>query len=96
MEKKQEIKGENLIKKILEWRNRLNQKLKQRLDSLSSTTRINTILIMLLLYALITLIISINAFSGNNRIVKIKHIESVSLIDNTSTQVHSNNTVNKE
>lgn len=62
-------------------RDRFNEKLKQKLDNLSPTAKLNTILLILLFYGVMTLILFVNAIRSDSKIVKIKHIEPVSIID---------------
>lgn len=71
----------NLLTKIRGKRNRFNELLKQKLDNLSPAAKLNTILLVMLFYAVITCIMLINAFNENDKSINIRHIEPTSLID---------------
>lgn len=71
----------NLLTKIRGKRNRFNELLKQKLDNLSPAAKLNTILLVMLFYAVITFIMLINAFDANDKSINIRHIEPTSLID---------------
>lgn len=71
----------NLLTKTRGKRNRFNELLKQKLDNLSPAAKLNTILLVMLFYAVITCIMLINAFNENDKSISIKHIEPASLID---------------
>lgn len=81
------------IQSISKIRNSFNKKLKQKLDKLSPTARLNTILIVLLFYSVMTLILFVNAIRSDSKIVKIKHIEPVSIIDAPINNTQKNDTL---
>ena len=71
----------NILIKIRQKRNRFNDKLKRKLGDLSSTAKLNGILLVMLFYAVMTLIMLVRAFDKNERSIIIKHIEPAPLID---------------
>lgn len=81
------------IQSITKIRNSFNKKLKQKLDNLSPTARLNTILIVLLFYGVMTLILFVNAIRSDSKIIKIKHIEPVSIIDAPIKNTQKNDTL---
>lgn len=71
----------NILIKIDQKRNCFKDKLKQKLGNLSPTAKLNGILIVMLFYAVMTLIMLLKAFDKNERAIEIKHIEPAPLID---------------
>ena len=71
----------NILIKIRQKRNRFNDKLKQKLGDLPPTTKLNGILLVMLFYAVMTLIMLVRAFDKNERAITIKHIDPAPLID---------------
>ncbi len=59
----------------------MNEKLKNKLENLSPSTKLNSILIVLLLYGVITIIMLIGAFNTKEKSISIQHIEPTPLID---------------
>jgi hypothetical protein len=86
----------NILIKIRQKRNRFNNKLKQKLGDLSPTAKLNGILLVMLFYAVMTLIMLVRAFDKNDSAIIIKHIEPVPLIDAPIKLVPEKDTLSAE
>ena len=70
------------IRQLSEKRDRFNEKLKARLESLSPEAKLNVILLLMAAYLIITIIVLAGIVrERNNDMLRIRHIESVPIID---------------
>ena len=83
----------NIWMKIREKRNSFNDKLKQKLENLSPSAKLNSILLVMLFYAVTTLVILIKAFDKNESVITIRHIEPAPLIDAPAKQMPDKDTL---
>ena len=86
----------DILIKIRQKRNRFNDKLKRKLGDLSPTAKLNGILLVMLFYAVMTLIMLVRAFDKNERAITIKHIEPAPLIDTPIKLVPEKDTLSAE
>lgn len=79
------------IRQLSEKRDRFNEKLKVRLESLSPKSKLNVILLLMAAYLIITIIVLAGIVrERNNDTLRIRHIEPVPIID-TPLKIHDKN-----
>lgn len=70
------------IRQLSEKRDRFNEKLKARMESLSPEAKLNIILLLMAAYLIITIIVLAGIVrERNNDTLRIRHIEPVPIID---------------